>query len=163
MPHLQKSVCIEIHRFRIYSMKLIQFFFYNRFDTHRSLRAHCKYQNRNKCKVCTLTFCTLADLTTHKKQECKGRPIDTGSMKDDNALTTSYRTANPAKCDFCEKSFSNKSNLRYHQRHAHSLKNFHSCDLCGRQFAYKKQLVVHHLKHFGIPNCEFECCLCHHT
>lgn len=67
------------------------------------------------------------------------------------------------ECEFCGRSFSFKSNLRFHQRHVHGFKRQYSCDYCDKTFEYRKQLIVHRTTHSGIQQCLFECWLCHES
>lgn len=114
--------------------------------------------------MCLRKFCTVLDLATHKKQDCEGLiQIDPVAVRDESTANME-QSSGPAQCEFCEKDFSNKSNLRFHQRNAHSLKYLYDCKLCDQRFAYKRQLVAHHsAKHIGIRDRLFECWLCHET
>lgn len=66
------------------------------------------------------------------------------------------------RCEDCGRSFSNKSNLRTHQRGAHSEKLPFNCQDCGEGFSYRKELRMHRSSmHSEIHEPSFECWLCH--
>lgn len=65
------------------------------------------------------------------------------------------------ECEICGRTFSNKSNLRFHQRNSHSLKYIYNCKMCDKQFEYKKELRLHRLKDPHVQAHSYECWMCH--
>ncbi|XP_077597147.1 uncharacterized protein gzf1 [Stigmatopora nigra] len=48
------------------------------------------------------------------------------------------------RCETCEKTFSNRSNLRIHEKHVHSNERLFTCEVCNKKFKRKKDVVRHH-------------------
>ncbi|XP_057678487.1 GDNF-inducible zinc finger protein 1 [Corythoichthys intestinalis] len=48
------------------------------------------------------------------------------------------------RCKTCEKTFSNRSNLRIHEKHVHSNERLFTCEVCNKNFKRKKDVVRHH-------------------
>ncbi|KAM9778977.1 uncharacterized protein ACBT44_000574 isoform 2-T2 [Syngnathus typhle] len=47
------------------------------------------------------------------------------------------------RCETCMKTFSNRSNLRIHEKHVHSSERLFTCDVCAKTFKRKKDVVRH--------------------
>ena len=62
------------------------------------------------------------------------------------------------KCDSCEQTFSQKSNLKRHIATIHETKREFSCDVCGKDFSSNSNLKIHiqevHMKIKKNPTCE---------
>lgn len=67
------------------------------------------------------------------------------------------------ECKICGKYYSNISNLRFHLRRYHTLKQIYNCDECGQQFTYKKQLSTHRATHFNTDASQNQCSKCTRT
>lgn len=131
------------------------------------MRAHCKYQSRNRCKECSREFCTAPELIFHQIEGCE-KPIEEDckpTLSDLNgpeyqvdmdmnveSLLDEYeqQLIDETKCKLCDKSFSNISNLRYHLRKNHSAKDIYNCPKCGMHFTFRKQLKAHREKNAGM-------------
>ncbi|XP_061900935.1 GDNF-inducible zinc finger protein 1 [Entelurus aequoreus] len=48
------------------------------------------------------------------------------------------------RCKTCLQTFSNRSNLKIHEKHVHSTERQFSCDVCAKTFKRKKDVVRHH-------------------
>ncbi|XP_061609023.1 GDNF-inducible zinc finger protein 1 [Phyllopteryx taeniolatus] len=48
------------------------------------------------------------------------------------------------RCETCLKTFSNRSNLRIHEKHVHSSERHFTCKVCTKTFKRKKDVVRHH-------------------
>ncbi|XP_051909052.1 GDNF-inducible zinc finger protein 1 [Hippocampus zosterae] len=48
------------------------------------------------------------------------------------------------RCETCLKTFSNRSNLRIHEKHVHSSERLFTCEICAKTFKRKKDVVRHH-------------------
>lgn len=151
----------------LHSSKIISFCWLNRFRGHRSYRAHCKYQKKNRCEGCTQVFCTVAELSTHREQDCD-QIIEMGSAADadpqyrylsDDELEEDTDTR--VECHICGSILSNNSNLRYHQRTVHDFKDLYKCNECGERFTFKRSLQAHRVTHVKNKKWAFECWLCH--
>uniref|UniRef100_A0A3Q3D592 GDNF inducible zinc finger protein 1 n=1 Tax=Hippocampus comes TaxID=109280 RepID=A0A3Q3D592_HIPCM len=55
------------------------------------------------------------------------------------------------RCETCQKTFSNRSNLRIHEKHVHSSERLFTCEICAKTFKRKKDVVRHHKQ----TSCEF--------
>lgn len=143
----------------------------NRFKGHRSYRAHCKYQKQNKCEGCSQVFCTVAELNTHREQECD-QLIELGLTADadpqyqsesDDEMEDEIEDEmdKEAQCHICGSILSNIYNLRYHQRFVHDFKDLYKCTECGERFTFKRQLIAHRSTHAKRVRWAFECWLCH--
>ncbi|XP_037100694.1 GDNF-inducible zinc finger protein 1 isoform X9 [Syngnathus acus] len=47
------------------------------------------------------------------------------------------------RCETCMKTFSNRKNLRLHEKHVHSSERLFTCDVCAKTFKRKKDVVRH--------------------
>ncbi|XP_059213057.1 GDNF-inducible zinc finger protein 1 [Centropristis striata] len=47
------------------------------------------------------------------------------------------------RCETCEQTFANRSNLKIHEKHVHSNERLFSCDSCAKTFKRKKDVVRH--------------------
>lgn len=140
------------------------------YDNPRSLRSHCKYQSRNKCTECSREFCTAPELMFHQIEGCekpidedhKPTPLDLNGLEyqvdmnlesqDEDEDEDYQQSDDKTTCHLCDKSYSNKSNLRFHLRKNHSIKGIYRCTKCGKNFTFKKQLKAHREKHAGMCN-----------
>lgn len=148
----------------------------HRFENHRLLRAHCKDQIENKCENCSAVFCSALDLAAHRHQGCEKKTneqFENDATKDgvlewhSNIIDKTRRQSHQQhfKCEFCDRSFSFKSNLRIHLRTIHALKDLFNCNECDKRFEFKRQLTAHNrLKHFFVNAAErYPCPQCERT
>lgn len=76
----------------------------------------------------------------------------------ENANVTKTPSYQPAKCDFCNKIYSKRSNLRAHVKNYHGEVSLIHCNICQKEFKEKSNLKRHILeKHEGIKH---QCDLC---
>ncbi|KAM9778973.1 uncharacterized protein ACBT44_000573 isoform 1-T3 [Syngnathus typhle] len=47
------------------------------------------------------------------------------------------------RCETCMKTFSNRKNLKIHEKHVHSSERLFTCDVCAKTFKRKKDMVRH--------------------
>ncbi|XP_074471522.1 uncharacterized protein gzf1 [Sebastes fasciatus] len=47
------------------------------------------------------------------------------------------------RCETCQQTFANRSNLKIHEKHVHSNERLFTCDSCGKTFKRKKDVVRH--------------------
>nr|XP_057912329.1 GDNF-inducible zinc finger protein 1 [Doryrhamphus excisus] len=62
------------------------------------------------------------------------------------------------RCKTCMQTFSNRSNLKIHEKHVHSTERRFSCDVCAKTFKRKKDVVrhyqqVHDPQYHQCPDC----------
>lgn len=81
---------------------------------------------RHPCTECDLTFSSLIQLRTHKKE--KHTP----------------RKAHP--CEECEESFARQEQLDAHMSRAHAVGRF-ACSTCGKSFGRERTLKAHEKSH----------------
>ncbi|XP_034018545.1 GDNF-inducible zinc finger protein 1 [Thalassophryne amazonica] len=48
------------------------------------------------------------------------------------------------RCEMCEKTFANRSNLKIHEKHVHSNERLFACQVCTKTFKRKKDVTRHH-------------------
>ena len=67
-------------------------------------------------------------------------------------VTTVHEKSKFFKCDFCDKSYGQKSHLNVHIKTIHQKRIF-KCDLCLQEFGYGNSLKLHIDKvHKGVKN-----------
>lgn len=54
----------------------------------------------------------------------------------------------PHVCEFCDRSFSLKSNLKRHER-VHRGERPYSCEICNKTFSEKRSMIIHTRTHTG--------------
>lgn len=47
------------------------------------------------------------------------------------------------RCETCQQTFANRSNLKIHEKHVHSSERLFTCDSCMKTFKRKKDVVRH--------------------
>ncbi|XP_054474605.1 GDNF-inducible zinc finger protein 1 [Anoplopoma fimbria] len=47
------------------------------------------------------------------------------------------------RCEICQQTFANRSNLKIHEKHVHSSERLFSCEICAKTFKRKKDVVRH--------------------
>ncbi|KAI4801973.1 hypothetical protein KUCAC02_019837, partial [Chaenocephalus aceratus] len=47
------------------------------------------------------------------------------------------------RCETCQQTFANRSNLKIHEKHVHSSERLFTCESCGKTFKRKKDVVRH--------------------
>lgn len=90
-----------------------------------------------------------SDTDTDQQHE----PFDSDSHQEKPRIRTKRNTGQVV-CDYCNRSFSNKSNLIAHHRNIHFTngKRQHrfTCDVCKKGFAMKSEMVVHRSMHDAV-------------
>lgn len=64
------------------------------------------------------------------------------------------------RCDTCQQTFANRSNLKTHERHVHSSEREFSCSTCAKAFKRKKDVVRHQRQVHERSNQENVCTVC---
>lgn len=120
-----------------------------------TLRAHIKIHQKKKydCEICKISFSLEVSLKKHQEKhsksnfECKTCKIPYKFEKDlifhnrihaKNGLVES--------CVYCEKRFSNSSDLINHER-SHTKEKVYKCESCNKTFSYLNSLKKHKLTH----------------
>ncbi|XP_040017206.2 uncharacterized protein gzf1 [Gasterosteus aculeatus] len=47
------------------------------------------------------------------------------------------------RCEICQQTFANRSNLKIHEKHVHSSERLFTCEICAKSFKRKKDVVRH--------------------
>lgn len=134
-----------------------------RFQTNRSLRAHCKNQSQNRCKVCFREFCMATELSAHAcETPTTNQSISTVQC---DTISSKTRLNNRAPAEqvisvVAESSarIEKQSSKRIQMPGKTSKKPF-KCEECGRRFKANSNLLIHRSHHIGVR--PFECWLCH--
>ena len=112
-----------------------------------------------KCNICEKSFRQPAGLWIHKKhQSCLKR--NSGSNKPKNPCKTNEGTEDSEKrhkCDICDRRFSQKHLLVYHER-THTGENPYPCTICGKMFRSIANLNSHSRTHTGHK--PYKCIFC---
>lgn len=144
------------------------------------LRAHCKEQIQNKCENCSEEFCTILDLAAHRHQGCEQQQFENDSSTEElycrsdgvldwrvenNVKAPKQSNRQHVQCEYCDKSFSFKSNYTLHLRTIHAVKDLYKCNKCGKRFEFKRKLMEHsRLKHVIVNAAErYPCTQCERT
>ncbi|KAM7395707.1 hypothetical protein PAMA_007127 [Pampus argenteus] len=64
------------------------------------------------------------------------------------------------KCETCQQTFANRSNLKIHEKHVHSDERLFACDSCGKTFKRKKDVVRHQKQVHERNNLRYICPEC---
>lgn len=158
----------------------------NSFKSNRSLLEHFKQHYENKCEICSLKFCTVAELNDHRQLGCEGL-IEIKSNAEECKLSAEnwnlkyYSDDNNDGDAVVENDdFDDKKPIKYFKSVSAARKALqkkrsrvkvtrllgdsrwqHKCDACGLSFSKQTNLSRHQAKHDGII--PFECYKCHKT
>ncbi|XP_028996189.1 GDNF-inducible zinc finger protein 1 [Betta splendens] len=64
------------------------------------------------------------------------------------------------RCDTCQQTFANRSNLKIHEKHVHSSERLFSCESCTKTFKRKKDVVRHQRQVHERKNTQHVCPEC---
>ncbi|CAL4079130.1 unnamed protein product [Meganyctiphanes norvegica] len=112
--------------------------------------------NLSKCNLCTKAFLHLEDCIAHKRRDHEGVqkpykcPICKTAWTTKQARNVHSETHSDEiqfKCEICDYSTRNKSNLKEHNNSAHSLEKTFACELCCQKFTSAKHMRKHMLTH----------------
>ena len=88
------------------------------FEKRYILKRHLETRNMQACDICGLMLCNKTDINLHKKSEHKQEKF---------------------KCDYCEKEFDKKYNLKRH----YDSRILQECHICGLVFCNHVELTRH--------------------
>ena len=143
------------------------------FATKRELMTHITNHDEISPFQCTAAGCeakfpTEKKLAIHEKRQhnkqhscnfCGKVCVSQSQLKKHVLIHTGDR---PFKCNSCEKSFTQKSHVTFHQKTVHSKDGFdrkkHVCLVCGRGFSTKGVLNKHKMLHTN--DRPFQCDVC---
>lgn len=111
------------------------------------------------CETCHKVFSTLASLRRHERNVHKGEKRFSceyeGCGKNYSELSylkehtmREHTGERPYKCFFCEKGFSNFTDLKTHER-IHTGDRPYKCAICSKKFRTSSNLKVHERRHTG--------------
>lgn len=86
--------------------------------------------------------------------------ISNGSSKENHSPPKTPVTSQ--KCTLCDKSFADRTGLRYHTKHVHEKIKNYRCDICDRKFSCKR-IILNHIRGVHIKEKSFKCSLCPKT
>uniref|UniRef100_A0AAV2K8C9 C2H2-type domain-containing protein n=1 Tax=Knipowitschia caucasica TaxID=637954 RepID=A0AAV2K8C9_KNICA len=64
------------------------------------------------------------------------------------------------RCEICQQTFANRSNMKTHERHVHSSERLFSCIICSKTFKRKKDVVRHQRQVHERDNQKYVCSVC---
>lgn len=93
-----------------------------------------KPENKIKCNICNKIFQDKALYNIH--------------LTENHTVRSNINMLKPFSCEYCDKSYSKFSNLKYHKLTHLQIKPF-KCDQCGKSFIRKNALQNHMTLHSG--------------
>ena len=66
-------------------------------------------------------------------------------------LGPSWKSRQPRMCQYCQRMFSNKFNLKQHILNMHTVGRELACEICQKKVKNKWYLRRHHVTHHGAP------------
>lgn len=66
-------------------------------------------------------------------------------------LGPSWKSRQPRMCQYCQRMFSNKFNLKQHILNMHTVGRELQCEICAKKVKNKWYLRRHHVTHHGAP------------
>ncbi|KAL8582644.1 hypothetical protein ACOMHN_028709 [Nucella lapillus] len=115
------------------------------FSDQGVLKKHIRVVHTEKtfsCGVCGVSCSRPSSLQTHMETHDANRP-------------------RPFGCQFCEKRFFNRKDLRKHERHVHLTSKQFLCPVCGKEFASRGTRASHMVLHTG--HRAYSCSVCSMT
>lgn len=129
---------------------------YRRYTTHRGFKVHRKnvYQRKNhQCPSCGKRFINQRVLENHERTHTTLKPFpcnfcpktfrSTSNLLSHVKLHSAIPEHTKHMCTICDKGFSRKSYLKYHNNLVHSEEMPFVCSLCPSKFKAKANLRLH--------------------
>ncbi|XP_045776502.1 oocyte zinc finger protein XlCOF6-like isoform X1 [Maniola jurtina] len=153
--HLNKHIDISITDGIVCCDQL----YVNKFDfaAHIQVEHVSRILDENTCKSCGLTANNLEELQTHINEE---HPESNDLNERTEILHISNRQKYiPVVCPKCNKTISNKYNLRLHIMHSHNQPTTFTCEKCNKSYKSRGSLNYHH-KIYHEGNLRYLCSFC---
>ena len=125
------------------------------FHTKASLKCHRKIHRgkAEKCEQCESSFVTKGQLRVHvnavhllkKEAKCDLCNIELCTKKYLQIHLDSIHKGTTIKCELCDETFSNKTNLNQHKKRKHDIKTMHKCTFCDKSFAVSADKRKHEI------------------